>query len=311
VATVPVILAPVDGSDQSMSTIAYLGRTLSEKNVAIEIFHVLSEAPEPFFDLDETCETAAFQSEIGKWKSSRSSRIERFMEEARKNLALSGFPASHISVAILPRQAGIARDIVNKSGNGYAAVAIGRRGFGTLPDFMLGSIAAKLADTIDHVPLAIVGGQPDTRRAVVAFDRSRGIRQGLDKMSRLLSPKLEEILLCHIVRPLSEPHPARESYFNSRNEANWLDENSRQIIPAMVDAKQRLSRAGFDPKSFHTAIIKEKTSRADGIMSEMDSLGAGTIIIGRRGTTNVEEFSMGRVTRKILYLACSSAIWIV
>ena len=310
-ATVPVILAPVDGSDQSMSTIAYLGRTLSEKDVAIEIFHVLSEAPEPFFDLDETCETAAFQSEVGKWKSSRSSRIERFMEEARKNLALSGFPASHISVDILPRQAGIARDIVNKSGNGYAAVAIGRRGFGTLPDFMLGSIAAKLADTIDHVPLAIVGGQPDTRRAVVAFDRSRGIRQGLDKMSRLLSPKLEEILLCHIVRPLSEPHPARESYFNSRNEANWLDENSRKIIPAMVDAKQRLSRAGFDPKSFHTAIIKEKTSRADGIMSEMDSLGAGTIIIGRRGTTNVEEFSMGRVTRKILYLACSSAIWIV
>jgi len=294
-----------------MSTVAYLGRTLSEKNVAIELFHVLSEAPEPFFDLGETRETAAFQPEIGKWKSSRSSRIERFMEEARKNLALNRFPSSHVSVTILPRQEGIARDIVNKSGNGYAAVAIGRRGFGTLPDFMLGSIAAKLADTIDHVPLAIVGGQPDTRRAVVAFDRSRGIRRGLDKMIRLLSPKLEEILLCHIVRPLSEPHPARESYFNRRNEANWLDENSRKIIPAMVDAKQRLSRAGFDPKSFHTAIIKEKTSRADGIMSELDSLGAGTIIIGRRGTTNVEEFSMGRVTRKILYLACSSAIWIV
>jgi nucleotide-binding universal stress UspA family protein len=310
-ATVPVILAPVDGSDQSMSTVDYLGKTLSEKRVAIELFHVLSEVPEPFFDLGETSEAAAFQSEIGKWKSNRRSRIEGFMEQARKNLAMNGFSSSGITVSIHPLRKGIARDIINKSGDGYAAVAIGRRGFGTLPDFMLGSIAAKLADSIDHVPLAIVGGQPDTRKAVVAFDQSRGIRQGLARVSHLLSPKFEEILLCHIVRPLSEPHPAREAYFNSRNEANWLDENTRRIIPAMVDAKRRLGRAGFDPQTFRTAIIKERTSRADGIMKEIEALGAGTLIIGRRGATSVEEFSMGRVTRKILYLAVSRSIWIV
>ena len=195
--------------------------------------------------------------------------------------------------------------------DGYAAIAIGRKGFGTLPEYMLGSIAAKLADSIDHIPLVIVGGQPDTRRAVVAFDKSRGIRQGLAKVSCLLSTGLEDILLCHIVRPLSEPHSSRESYFNSRSEANWLDENTRKIVPAMVEAKQLLSRAGFNPQSFHTAIIKEKTSRADGIMGEIEALKAGTIVLGRRGTTTVEEFTMGRVTRKILYLAYNKAIWIV
>jgi nucleotide-binding universal stress UspA family protein len=311
VATVPVILAPVDGSDQSMSTVAYLSRTLSSKNAIIELFHVLAEAPEPFFDQGATQETAAFESQIGKWKSSRSSQIDRFMKEAKETLSFNGFPSSSILATIEPRQEGVARDIINKSKNGYAAVAIGRRGFGALPDFMLGSIAAKLADTIDHIPLTIVGGQPDTRKAIVAFDRSRGIRQGLDKASQLLSPKFEEILLCHIVRPLSEPHPARESYFNSRNETNWLDENSRKIIPAMVEAKQRLGRAGFEPQSLRTAIIKEKTSRADGLMNEAEALRAGTIILGRRGATSVEEFTMGRVTRKILYLAYDKAIWIV
>jgi nucleotide-binding universal stress UspA family protein len=311
VSTIPVILAPVDGSDQSMNTIAYLGRTLSSKNVVIELFHVLTDAPESFFDQGTTLEAAAFESQIGKWKSNRSSQIARFMKSAEEALVFNGFPSNHISVTIEPRQEGIARDIINKSQNGYAAVAIGRRGFGELPDFMLGSIAAKLADTIDHVPLAIIGGQPDTRKVVVAFDRSRGIRQGIDKASILLSPKFEEILLCHIIRPLSEPHPARESYFNSRNEANWLDESSRKIIPAMVEAKQRLSRAGFEPQSFRTAIIKEKTSRADGLMNEVEALRAGTIILGRRGATSVEEFTMGRVTRKILYLAYDRAIWIV
>jgi nucleotide-binding universal stress UspA family protein len=46
-------------------------------------------------------------------------------------------------------------------------------------------------------------------------------------------------------------------------------------------------------------------------MKEIEALGAGTLIIGRRGATSVEEFSMGRVTRKILNLAHSRAIWIV
>ena len=167
-ATLSMILAPVDGSDQSMNTIAYLSRTLSSKNVAIELFHVLPEAPESFFDQGATHETAAFESQIGQWKINRSSGIERFMHAAEEALSFNGFPSGSILTTIEPRQEGIARDIISKSRNGYAAVAIGRRGFGELPEYMLGSIAAKLADTIDHVPLAIVGGQPDTRRAIVA-----------------------------------------------------------------------------------------------------------------------------------------------
>jgi len=79
----------------------------------------------------------------------------------------------------------------------------------------------------------------------------------------------------------------------------------------MVMVKKHLSRTGFESKAFRTAILKERTSRANGICMESDVLGAGTIIVGRRGSTGVEEFVMGRVTRKILHLAYNKAIWIV
>jgi nucleotide-binding universal stress UspA family protein len=78
-----------------------------------------------------------------------------------------------------------------------------------------------------------------------------------------------------------------------------------------MEAKQHLAGAGFEPKAFHTAILKEKTSRADGLCREAEAHGTGTVIMGRRGTTSVEEFSMGRVTRKMLYLAYNRALWIV
>ena len=180
-----VILVAVGGSDQSMNTIAYLSRVLSPKKVAIEPFRVIAAAPDSFFDLGEIKETAGYEEEIGKWKSNRSSQIDRFMDEARTLLMHAGFSAGSISVTVQPRREGIARDIIIKSALDYAAVVIGRKGYGSLPDYVLGSIAAKLVDTITDVPLAIVGGQPETRKFVVAFDRSRSIRKGLDRVSPL------------------------------------------------------------------------------------------------------------------------------
>ncbi len=310
-ATEPVILAAVDGSEQSMNTINYLSRILSPENIRIELFHVLTEAPETLFDQGETEQLAAYGEEIGQWTSHRGSKIDQFMAAAQKVLTDAGFAVENISYTLQTRKIGIARDILSRSQQGYSAVFIGRKGFGTLPDYMLGSITAKLADTVAKVPLVIVGGQPETCKVLVALDRSRTIRKGLDQVAPLLARTLEEIELCHIVRPLTELHPAPESYFSTRNEAHWLDESSRKIVPAIVEAKQHLVRSGFQPNSFHTAILQEKVSRADGLCGEAEALGAGTIIVGRRGTTPVEAFAMGRVTRKILYMAFNKAIWIV
>jgi hypothetical protein len=69
-----------------MCTVDYLGRTLSEKRVALELFHILSEVPEPFFDMGET--SAAFESEFGNWKSNRRSRT---MVDAKRRLGRAGF----------------------------------------------------------------------------------------------------------------------------------------------------------------------------------------------------------------------------
>ena len=81
-ASVPAILVPVDGSDQSMQTIRYLARFLSPQHVNLELFHVATDLPETFFDLNEIEGTAAYGAELGEWRRDRRLRLERFLNEA-------------------------------------------------------------------------------------------------------------------------------------------------------------------------------------------------------------------------------------
>ena len=306
----PAILVALDGSEPSFGTAVYLSRILAPRNISVDLFHVKSSAPETLFDAGAD-DTGDYAAEIGEWARQGGGHVQTFMEKARQCFLEAGFAPEAVSVTVQSRHAGIARDIIDRAGRGCAAVAIGRRGFGRLPEFMLGSIAAKLAETLTHVPLAVVGGQPALERVLVAFDNSPCIRQGFDQVMRLFNRRLKEMLLCHIVRPLSVPHSVARPFFSPGSEAHWLDESSRKIVPAMVAAKERFCQDGFDPDAFRTAILKEKISRAEAIMVQAGDPGFGTIVVGRRGMTPVPSFSMGRVTRKVLQMAYQQAVWIV
>ncbi len=68
---------------------------------------------------------------------------------------------------------------------------------------------------------------------------------------------------------------------------------------------------GFNADLIFETILKEKLSRAEGIFSEARDQGFGTILAGRKGLSDVSEFVMGRVTRKILFIGSDKAVWIV
>ncbi len=309
--TKPKVLLAVDGSPQSMLSVVYVSQMVDPKQIAVELFHVKADAPEAIFDLVGEEGKTLYAEEIGQWAAEASSNIDRFMEQAEAVFLKAGFPAEQVTSTIRPRQAGIARDILEASKHGCAALAFGRNGYGALGDYMLGSVAAKLVEAAGYVPLVIVGGGSDNKRIMVAFDRSRRLQQGLDQVGKLIDKELEEMLLCHIVRPLALPSPAASYAIKAGYDTHWLDDKTQEIIPHMVETKKRLSHFGFDPEKFRTAIIKEKISRAKGLFDEAEMGGFGTIIIGRRGLTLVEAFSMGRVTRKVIHMAIHQALWVV
>jgi nucleotide-binding universal stress UspA family protein len=309
--TLPVVLVAVDGSDACMHAITYISRIISPHQADIELFHVHAEAPDSVFDLGGAEGSIAYEEEIGNWMDQEGNQMHDFMDNARKVFMEAGFPPDAVKATIQPRKLGTARDIIAASELDCCAVVIGRKCDSSLPDFMLGGIAAKMAESDTRVPLVVVGGRPEPGKVLVAFDRSRSIRRGFEKISRLFTKSLREILLCHVIRPLSVPHPVTCTYFSTRTEAHWLDQQSQRIRPTMIEMKKHLSSIGFGPKILRTVILQDKISRADAVANEAEAQGFGTIVVGRHGATAVDEFTMGRVTRKILSLSFNKAIWIV
>ena len=84
-----------------------------------------------------------------------------------------------------------------------------------------------------------------------------------------------------------------------------------EINPVFKKAVTALTNAGFDKKQITTNLISGVGSRAGTIVEEARRGGCGTIVIGRRGISKVEEFFMGRVSNKVINLARDMAVWVV
>ncbi len=83
------------------------------------------------------------------------------------------------------------------------------------------------------------------------------------------------------------------------------------IAAAFDEAVERLAESGIPRNHISTQIITGSESRAGTIVDEAGQDGYGTIVLGRRGLSRVKDFSMGRVSNKVIQIAKGHAVWVV
>lgn len=304
------ILVSVDGSLKSMSAVDYAGKIMSKEKTKITLFHVIMQQPETFLDFNMDS-TPQDRHMLEEWFEKSGKYMDKFMGSAVGLLTKSGFSPDSIEIISQKLETGYARDILKKASDNFDAIVIGRYGFSNLGDYVLGSITSKLAESIHKIPLIVVGTEVDTHKILIAFDGSQNSRQAVDYVANFADKENCQVLLLTIVRPLTTPVLPHETFFRQKYEKDWLDKSTRRIAPVLSEMRKRLISAGFADDRISEMILKEKQSRAEGIFSEARNQGFGTIVAGRRGLTNVSEFIMGRVTRKILFMGSDKAVWIV
>jgi nucleotide-binding universal stress UspA family protein len=321
VATTPErkrILVAVDGSEQSRQAVLYSGNILPTEGIEIVLYHVLTKIPDPFWDLSK--EHALRHKIVGikSWEAHQENAIKTFMSDAKKDLVALGFPPEAVTVKIRERKVGIARDIIAESMKDFGAVVVGRKGTSELKDLMIGSVANKLVERLTHIPVWIVGGSPQPEKLLVAMDSSDGAMWAVDHVANMLHDPEMKVTLFHAVRKLALSSGTPETSFVQTEDKEWIaltdekvGEALEAISPVFEDARTRLIQAGLAPDCIECRVVDGVRSRAGAIVAEAEREGHGTIVLGRRGLSRVQDFFMGRVSSKVLQLAGNKAVWVV
>ena len=145
----------------------------------------------------------------------------------------------------------------------------------------------------------------------MAFDGSKGSMKAVKCAGKLLDWTVCEIMLCHVIRPLSIQQLSAKELFIQKHEKDWIEVNKRKIVPAIMEAKKRLMAAGFSEDHISSEILTYAQSRAAAIAKAARDGDYDTVVLGRRGFSTIGNFQIGRVSRKILQFAYQPALWIV
>lgn len=293
------VLLALDGSGQAFEAVRYVSQLLPPNRIEVVLFHVMSKIPEGLRDIEKNFGFKHRVASLVGWTMQQEKEIREFMEKGRQLLLNRGVPDNAVSINIQERQEGTARDIVQEAQSNYDSIVVGRWGLSKLKDLVCGSIAGKLIGNLVHVPLLVVGGSPQTGKILLAADASEEALRAVDYIGAMMSGTDSEVTLFHVVRAID--YVIEEAW-----------ESPKKAAEVLLDvAVRRLEKTGVSGDRISSKIATGMASRAKAIVEEAKKGGYGTIVVGRRGHSQMEEFFMGRVSNKVVQLGKKMAVWVV
>lgn len=304
------ILLAVDGSQRAMTVVQYIARMVWP-GVRVTLFHVFSKLPDIYWDREVSPLLQSAPRAVSLWQATREKEIRRFMEGAKTTLIQAGFKENAVAVKMEESHRGIARDVEDECNRGYDTVVMGRRGWTRLEGLLLGSVTSKLVQRLTDVHLIVAGAKSLAPRIILAVDGSAGSWRAVALAASFLQAPVEQILLLHTVRRFGLPFNsgAGQSVL-SEDAIAWNMDHLRSIEPFMCRAKALLVSNGLPESAIESMVLTDVGSRAGAIAEQAREGDYGTIIVGRRGHSDVREHAMGTVAGKVLNLARGKTVWL-
>ncbi|MBW1767763.1 MAG: universal stress protein [Deltaproteobacteria bacterium] len=311
------VIVAVDGSDRSLEAVRYTARLLPAGTTELVIFHVMNRKPEGawFWDVEKASEHRPDLEVLEEAASRHEKRIREFMEEAAQL-----FKAQGVRMLIRDIKNGVARDIIEEAGGDCDAVVVGRQGLSSLElkGHLIGSTTNRLVAHMGKIPLWIVGGTPGTKKILIAMDESLLSMKALDYVSDMIKGTDAQIYLVHVMRELHLFPREHEKFCTLEEKKDLISKTEedvkgaeRRVCDVFEEASHRLKRAGIEPERVDNKIVTRMASRAAAIVEEARESGCDTIVIGRRGLSDLEDLFLGSMSNKILQIAEDLAVWLV
>ena len=241
----------VDGSEQSLRAIRYAANVFPPDRTHIVLFHVQAQLFELFSDLDAYPHYKRRVTGLKRWATEQKMDISNTMDSAVVYFKQKGFAESAISIKTPDgKLGGMTQDIVKESYDGYQAIVVGRTGWSRFKDWLIKSTAMKLVAKIKHIPVVVVGGQPDAKNLLVAFDGTHGAMKGVACVAALVGTSEHQLQLYSMISHEGKFWIGDEEFFIPENTDDPIEAVKHRIGPHLEEARRRLLEEGMTPTEF-------------------------------------------------------------
>jgi nucleotide-binding universal stress UspA family protein len=300
------ILLALDGSEGALMTVKYAAAMAPFHQMKAVLFNVFGNMPEHFWDMEADSQFGQAMREMHAWEAQQRKQMEQYMALASKTLVNSGFSKQSVKVKIQNRKRGVARDILREAQEGYEWVMTGRKGISKLQEIVLGSVALKLLEKVNFLPIMLVENPYPNNKVLIAMDGSENAMRAVEFVGSALGGYDFQVTLVHVIR--GNKGTALSHLFSTQETEEAA---KRSIENVFTDAKAKLVDSGYSTDNIATRLITGVHSRAAAVMDEATQNDYGTIVVGRRGLSRTQEFFMGRVGNKIVNMAKNKTVWVI
>jgi len=306
-----MLVIPTDGSENALRSLDYLHLIFgSDHNLEVTLKYVLPSLPPVLADNRYMDRETATKLKTIENKSIR--MAEKILTQAKNFLIDKGFDAERVQTVYKKKESGIAQDICQWVESKRAdALLISSRGRSRLEAFFMGEVSSKLLEYCRVCPVWIVQGQVKSKRVLIAIDNSENALRAVDHAGFMLSGTDCPVTIFHTMRHLRRFVPQEVLDEAPELEELWKTKAGQEIEPFMTKAKEVLVKAGLSESQISKKVVDGSRSAASDILEEARKNEYGTIVMGRRGISGVQEFFMGSVSSKVLQNATGMAVWIV
>jgi nucleotide-binding universal stress UspA family protein len=307
-----MIVVPVDGSENALKSLDYINRIFGSKhNLKLSLIYLLPKLPPILFE--ETRKNRKTANQLREIEKRNSQMAGRILTDAKDRLLNVGFTRRTVEAVFRKIEVGAARDICSwaEQNKKADAIIISSRGRSRLEDFFTGEIANKVLEYAKVCPVWMVKGRVKSKDVLLAVDNSENAMRAVDHAGFMLAGTDVNVTVFHSKRDLRRFVPKEVLQEFPGVQKFWQKKAGDVVAPYMKKALEMLIQAGLAESQISVRLVDGSRSAARDILDEAEENAMGTIVLGKKGHSDVEDYSMGSTTKKVLDRASDMAVCIV
>ena len=306
------IVVPIDGSENALKSLDYINRLFGPRHsLSLSLVYIVPKLP--LILVEESRKNQETVDQFQEIEKRKNQMAERILAEAKDRLMEVGFTQKTVEAIFRNIKVGVARDICSwaEKSKKADAIFISSRGRSHFEAFFTGKIAHKVLEYVKVCPVWMVKGKVKSKDVLLAVDNSENSMRAVDHVGFLLSGTDVNVTVFHSKRDLRRYVPAEVLEEFPGVQKFWQKKAGDMVAPYMKKARSKLLQAGLAENQISVKMVDGTRSAARDILKEAEENEIGTIVLGKKGYSDIEDYSMGSTTRKVLDRASDMAVCIV